>query len=306
MKNLWHILGAGSVGGLFACHLSMAKQQVVLLLREEQSLANFKAVSPKLTEASHSFSPSLSGELANTPGQSINNLLIATKAPQTIEAFTAIQNRLASDCAIVILQNGMGVYEKLAALHPAENIYCALTTEGVYQQQRFQWIHAGRGKTLIGQHQSGAGQKPIETLFNIGLDCQWSDKIAHHQWKKLIINCAINGLTAIHGCSNGELIGNPELHTQMQKLCGEISLACKAIGEHDLAESVYSDAIEVIEATADNYSSTLQDIQQCRKTEIDYINGFFCEQMEALEIDCHLNRKLWKEIKELEFTQGCG
>jgi len=270
--NTWHILGAGSIGGLFACHLSLAKQTVSLVLRDAQSQLLFQQSPAGLRENDGYYQPTLSSELASQDG-SIEKLLIATKAPQTLDAFASIQHRLTTDSIIIILQNGMGIYQQLALLHPPEKLYCALTTEGAYQRQGFQWVHAGRGKTLIGQPQP--------------------------------VNCAINGLSALHNCRNGELITNPSMHSKFQQLCDEISRGYRAMGEPELAESVYKEAASVVESTADNYSSTLQDIQRGNKTEIDYINGYFCELMKSLNFDCQHNQDLWQQVRALEDKLGC-
>ncbi len=304
MINTWHILGAGSIGGLFACHLSLVGQRVSLILKDEQSQLLFEQSPASLSEGDVFHRPALGFELA-AQGGSIDRLLIATKAPQTLEAFVSVQHRLTADCTIVILQNGMGIYEQLALLHPPEIIYCALSTEGVYQQQRFQWVHAGRGETLIGQPQSGAGIEPVQTLFETQLSCQWSDAIKQAQLKKLAVNCAINGLTALHNCRNGELISKPEIHSSFKQLCDEISRGYQTLGEADLAKSVYKDAVKVVDSTADNYSSTQQDIQRGNKTEIDYINGYFCELMQPLGFDCKHNRNLWQQVRALEDKLGC-
>jgi 2-dehydropantoate 2-reductase len=302
--NTWHILGAGSIGGLFACHLSLAKQTVSLVLRDAQSQLLFQQSPAGLRENDGYYQPTLSSELASQDG-SIEKLLIATKAPQTLDAFASIQHRLTTDSIIIILQNGMGIYQQLALLHPPEKLYCALSTEGAYQQQRFQWVHAGRGKTLIGQPQPGAGSEPIQALFKTELSCHWSDAIEQAQLRKLAVNCAINGLSALHNCRNGELITNPSMHSKFQQLCDEISRGYRAMGEPELAESVYKEAASVVESTADNYSSTLQDIQRGNKTEIDYINGYFCELMKSLNFDCQHNQDLWQQVRALEDKLGC-
>lgn len=273
-------------------------------MRDKQTLDLFQQSAISLSEGDRQYRPSLSAELASQ-NNSITKLLIATKAPQTLEAFAAIQHRLRPDSVIVLLQNGMGVYEQLALLHPPEYIYCALSTEGTYQQQRFQWVHAGRGETLLGQIEPGAGIEAIAALFETDMDCQWSDCIQHDQLRKLAVNCAINGLTALHNCRNGELIGNSNIHHSFQQLCDELSRGFQAMGEPELAKTVYRDAARVVESTAGNYSSTLQDIKQHRKTEIDYINGYFCKLMEPLNFDCQHNQNLWKQIRALEDKFEC-
>jgi 2-dehydropantoate 2-reductase len=90
-------------------------------------------------------------------------------------------------------------------------------------------------------------------------------------WLKLAVNCAINPLSALHDCPNGEVperagaIFDPllaELHALLSSEGVSLSLA-------ELRERI----LAVIRATASNSSSMRQDVLAGRRTEIDFILG---------------------------------
>ena len=115
----------------------------------------------------------------------------------------------------------------------------------------------------------------------------------HH---KLCINSAINALTAVHGCRNGELLSNPALGRELDLLCTEISQLCRARGMPEMARSIADDVKEVAAATAANRSSMAQDVAAGRETEIDFINGYLCQIARRAGVAVPFNARLLKQL----------
>ena len=65
---------------------------------------------------------------------------------------------------------------------------------------------------------------------------------------------------------------------------------------------MYQHVVDVIKATAGNYSSMCQDVRQGRQTEIEYINGFICEQGDRLGVPAPMNRALVDAILAMRFS----
>ncbi|MFT7684479.1 MAG: 2-dehydropantoate 2-reductase, partial [Moritella dasanensis] len=129
----------------------------------------------------------------------------------------------------------------------------------------------------------------------------WCDDIRQKLWLKLVINCAINPLTAIHQCKNGEL-ASPALHPQVIKVVQELALVCeKARLPWSYAE-LQAQVDNVIKRTADNYSSMYQDQQFNRQSEIDYITGYVLKVANAYSIPVPTNQALYTQIKQQEIT----
>jgi len=56
--------------------------------------------------------------------------------------------------------------------------------------------------------------------------------------------------------------------------------------------------LDVAEKTAKNTSSMLQDVRAGRATEIDYINGYIVKRGKEQGVDCEINEKLVRLVKE--------
>ena len=82
-------------------------------------------------------------------------------------------------------------------------------------------------------------------------------------------------------------------------LVGEIAAVCVSAGYSDIANGLDNTVQEVIESTAANRSSMLQDVEAGRPTEIDYITGYLLRTAEDLNLDTPANRQIYREIKSL-------
>lgn len=277
----WHVLGAGSLGCLWASRLQLAGHQVRLILRPSR-LAQFRSAGSNilftdLQQQQHRLALHAETACAGLP---IQRLVLACKAYSAAEAITGIRHRLRPGSQIILLQNGIGCQQQVHELLPDHPVLVASTTEGAWLKEAFHCIHAGQGQTLLGRLR---GQEPVPAwlgqLDRSGISCQWHPHIDSVLWRKLAINCLINPSTVIHGCRNGGLLQHLPL---LQQLSAELEQLLLAAGHADAAANLFSAARHVITGTATNTSSMLQDVQHGRRTEISYITGFALQQSIAL------------------------
>ena len=294
----WHILGAGAIGSLMASHLRRAGQPVTLLTRDA-STAKHRGRALRLHQTDtvlHLDIPCLaSNQVSGIPA-----LLITTKAQHCRTALHSVRGRMKAGAPVILLHNGLGVYEQLAELYPGELLFCATTTEAANFQGENELVYAGRGETRIGHPQAGTAPAWFDGLAGAMGDTCWESDIEQSLWRKLVINATINPLTAIHGCSNGEILGNPDYRSQAMAVAGELAELGGARGYCDLAEQIWGLAEAVMRSTAENRSSMLQDIEAGRPTEIDYISGYLCRFARTRRIPCPHNEKLWRTIRVME------
>jgi 2-dehydropantoate 2-reductase len=299
-KN-WYILGAGAIGSLWASHLTLRNIPTRLILRDQQRLNSFTS-QVHITGQTPDATINLTGELAGERDP-IQRLLVTTKSYDTLKAITSVQPRLSNNCLIVLLQNGMGQQQLIADRLPEIAVYAATTTEGVFKQQPNQLFHAGRGETWIGPINDAARQRgsdDLEDLLRLDLTTGYDINIERRLWQKLAINAAINGLTAKYGCKNGALVSNPAYRDEVQQLCQEVEAVARALNQPLFERPLIDQTLQVATATASNYSSMLQDLRNGRHTEIDFINGYICQQAIPLGIDVSSNQALIETILNLQ------
>lgn len=293
MKERWYILGAGSIGNLWACNLITAGYPVTLILRDTTKLSRFNAnKSIRLDEQNYGCEAELPDD-----SSSIQQLIITTKSTDTQTAFNSIKHRLADDAHVVVLQNGMGSQQWITDQLPNAEVAWASTTDGAWLESEFSVVHAGKGITRIGSPDKTPDW--LEQLNDGFLNLQPDPDIATTLWRKLAINCAINPLTAIFDCKNGELVSNPNYLNEMILICNEVEKVTNALSL-DLFDSPLIDhACQVAELTANNFSSMNQDVKHGRITEIDQITGYLCEQAEKLNLTVEINKYYLEKIREL-------
>lgn len=293
----WLVLGTGAMACLWTASLLAAGRSVRMRARMPPAREAYHELIVASQGGEHRFGALLEAREACTP---VARVLVCTKAGAVTEALGALRPRIAGGAAVVLMQNGMGFQDAAAALLPQARVYAALTTEGAWREAPFRVRHAGRGATLIGRWPQGEARDIAHELGAGLLEVRPSGAIGTEAWRKLAVNCAINPLTALHGCANGALLEQPALRREFEALCGEIAAVLTALGHAALAGEVPATARRVARATAANRSSMLQDLAAGRSTEIDWITGFLCAAARRQGVPCPLNETLLAAVHARE------
>lgn len=310
----WHVLGAGAMGCLWACAMAAQARdsthgsaQVSLLLRDQAALAAY----PGQLRCSDLTQPVVMTAQAITDdstglAEPIDNLFVATKAQDTVAAIDSVATMLTPDARIVLLQNGLKVQREVSQQFGAERVFCLSTSHGAWLRAPFDVVHAGDGDTWLGQlmpvteNAVGRQQALLAALPAEQLNIRIDDDISARLWVKLAINCAVNALTVIHDCRNGELLRIPEARQTLTRLCREISELLLAIPEAPAIDDLFARVQQVLTVTSDNISSTLQDVRRGRDTEIDHLNGYLAELAAQHGLPCPVNNAVVQQMRVIE------
>lgn len=298
----WHVLGAGSIGGLWAACLHRAGRAPRLLLKPERLEDYYQASGLRVDDRTFA----IEAEAAENSGPPIARLLICCKSHQTLAALCTIEARLSPDSIIVLAQNGLGIAEQIQARLPDQTLLCASTTQGAYRRGPYEIIPAGTGTTLVGPVYN-PHRKPEEELRALvaslsckGFDVQFEANILPVLWRKLAMNCAINPLTVRYRCRNGELLERTDARADLEQICEEIQQLAAALNRVDWFRGIKEDVVAVARATATNRSSMLQDVEAHRPTEIEAITGYLCQLAAAHNVPMPQNMALLEEIRRLD------
>lgn len=294
----WHVLGAGAIGGLWAIRLRTGGYQVSLI--EHSSFAaphRPLCLMDEGQETCRDFS-------VRPPycHDSLSPLLVTTKAGDTATALIPLLDDMKPGDIVLLLQNGMGVDDWLRQQRPDLCILTGITTDGVFRKSRNHLMLAGKGKTLLG------GETPEEQLIAAQIAYQWSNcratveavpDIRLRRWQKLAINCAINPLTALYHCRNGELEYRADALATMRELCTEVAAIMQAEGLPACGDALFTDACQIARQTAANTSSMLADVIAGRNTEIDFMNGHVVSMALRHGIPVPTNQAIIQAIRAL-------
>lgn len=300
-----NILGAGSLGLLYATRLARMGRSVTLLVRPEK--VSLLSLGVTLRESQGGLAKRQFMRVVSQPNSdmAIHRLIIATKAGQAAEALKTWQASLTEDAEILMLQNGLGSQSQVAELlSPEQTLLAASVTEGAYLEGPAAVMHAGKGKTQLGRW-SGKNKQAadawVSRLTIAGLEAEKVEPIRPVLWHKLAVNAVINPLTAIHRVENGALAGR-DFKPQVEQLVKELLAVFKRLGIPEPEGGLAYRVEQVILATAANRSSMLQDVEAGRATEIDYITGTLLKAAKPFGLKLSEHQKLYEQIKRVEST----
>ena len=285
------ILGCGALGQLWLSRLYQQGHDVQGWLRVPQPFCAVNVIEPEGASFNRNLPTNDPEHLAQS-----ELLLVTLKAWQVSSAVSTLLPKLNPRCAILLLHNGMGTQDEL----PANNqpILQGTTTHAA-RHDGSTIIHVAGGTTHIGPTSPAAQSLShlAEVLHQALPDVAWHNNIASANWRKLAVNCVINPLTALYNCRNGDLQRYPE---QIEALCREVASIMEMEGYHTSCEGLQQYVMEVIQSTADNVSSMLQDIRTQRHTEIDYITGYLLRRARSHGVTLPENARLFELIKRKE------
>lgn len=290
----WHILGLGAIGGLFACRMQAAGIPVAACPSRSLPASNMLPLVLEEKGERTRFDIPVSHD---TP---IERLLLTTKAQQSLAALQQVRARLAHNAVIVVLQNGLGVHDEVCERWPELQIVAGSTTEGANRPTPDHIRHAGNGTTWLGPWRArdeAAAQQVFAEWQALPMQRVYDATIAARLWEKLVMNCAVNPLTALLDCRNGELVAHAETRQVMHAVVSEVCTLMRACGQVAETELLYQKVLAVAERTGTNISSMLQDQRSGRLTEIDYINGYVARQSVTRGLAAPINQWLLDAVQ---------
>jgi 2-dehydropantoate 2-reductase len=286
------IAGTGALATLFAARLSAAGHPITMLGTWENGLRALQENGARLVDA-NSAEYAYPVKATNNPAdcREARFALVLVKSWQTERVAGQLAESLAEDGLALTLQNGMGNRELLARTLGLPRVALGVTTTGA---------------TLLGPGLARAGGEGVismeahprlgaleAALTGAGFNVQVVNDADALVWGKLVINAAINPLTALLRVPNGELLQRPAAHKMMSVLAQEAAAVATAQGIHLPFDDAVRAAEDVARKTASNHSSMFQDIRRGAPTEIDAICGAITRTGEKVGVATPVNRVCW-------------
>ncbi|MFC3033574.1 ketopantoate reductase family protein [Pseudoalteromonas fenneropenaei] len=289
------ILGAGAIGQLFAKALSR-DHQVTVITRKPSTKAWLYEWQTEISTQTIK-----NATFATLVPSSLRFVLVCVKAYQLPEALAQLRPYLHPAASIVISHNGMSDLSAFSAtLTPQHKLYFATTSQGAYLKGPQHVVHRGVGRTWLGAITSAAQSRCplVDACLTSIVDAHWHHNIAQIRWQKLFVNIAINPLTARDQVCNGQLRA-PKYATTVIGLLNEAVHLAALEGYRCVLADALNQAYLVMQQTAANRSSMLQDISLGRQTEITAICGYIVALGKKHHYPTPFNAKLLTEIEAL-------
>lgn len=290
------IVGTGALASFFAARLAAADASVTMLGTWPEGLAALQARGVCLIDpdgAQRCFPVRATADPAIC--RPASHALVLVKSWQTARAAQQLAACLAPDGIALTLQNGWENRETLQAQLGATRVAAGITTLGATLLGPGR-VRAGGAGPITMPHNERL--TPLLDLLRLaGFETRTSTDVDGLLWSKVVINAAINPLTALLQVANGELLARPTARALMAAAAGEATAVGKALGFQLTFEDPVQAAEDVARRTAANHSSMFQDVLRGAPTEIDAICGAVVASGERTGIATPVNRILWQLVR---------
>jgi len=292
------LVGTGALATLFAARLGEAGHSVHMLGTWKQGLQALQDKGARILDADgkeRAYKVHATDDPREVSGAKFAIVLV--KSWQTERAAHQLKLSLADDGHALTLQNGLGNRETLTRDLGTDRVSLGVTTIGATLLAPGLVQTGGEG--IISIERTQALTPLVAALRSSDFNLQIVDDTQSLIWGKLVINAAINPLTALLRVPNGELLARPMVRRMMASLARETAEVAAAEHVHLPFSNPVSAAEDVARKTAKNHSSMFQDVRRGAPTEIDAICGAVTKRAEFHGIDTPYNRTCWQLVRAL-------
>ena len=263
------IIGTGAIGGLYGARLAHGGNRVHFLLHTEYD--HVKAHG--LVVDSHFGDFSLKEPLVyNDTGQMprCDLVIVAAKSTANDALFPLLGPVLKPGCPIVLLQNGMGAEQKLAALYPGHPVFGGMCFVCTYRESPGVIRNTSNGRITFAPYApADAALLPeIAGIFDrAGIETERFDDLSLARWRKLVWNIPYNGMSVIMDCKTDFLVGNPAMRELISCLMCDVIDGARACGH--IIEPGFMDIMVAVTEKMTPYEPSMKlDFLAGRKMEI--------------------------------------
>ncbi len=300
------VMGAGAVGCYFGAMLARAGATVSLIGRPALADA---VTRDGLRFEGVDFNGRVALSATTDPAgvAAARLVLFCVKSADTSAAARAMAPHLSPGAVVLDLQNGVDNVERIQA-HIKNTVVPAVVYVGAEVPAPGVLRHSGRGDLVIGVAGSRKSGDALIAELAAWLTCmkvptRVSDNIEGELWWKLTLNCAYNAVSALGRSRYGPMMAMPHIRQVMSDAVREIIALAEAKGVRIAMPDPVEAVLRFGDAMPNTKSSTAQDIELGRPTEIEYLNGYVVRACDAHGLPAPVNRTLYALVKVLEQGQ---
>jgi len=269
------VVGAGAVGGYFGGLLARAGAPVVMVGRPSFVDAVKKnGLFLDTLQFQESVRVEASTDLDTVRGTEI--VLFSVKTSDNATTARALAPLLAPSAIVLSVQNGVDNVEQIRATAAIEALPAVVyVAASVPEPGRVN--HVGRGDLVIGPR-SERTERVAALFARANVPCRISENIEGELWTKLVWNCALNAVSALGRAKYGQIAASVDAWKVVASAVHEVLAVARAAnvyppGLEDL-KAALAGALMVATQMSEALSSTAQDMNRGKRTEIDSLNGY--------------------------------
>lgn len=299
------VIGIGGVGGYIAGMLAKAYPHVTMVARGARA--------ESIRKNGLVLHSDYKGEIVARPervasvremGQQ-DYIFICVKNYSLEDVCENIRDMVTDDTVIIPVMNGVDPGEKIRSLIGRGTVVDSLIYTvafanadfSISQQDTFTWLCIGIKNADQGQQEKVT--QVAEILKGADIDYKDDGDIEVEIWRKYILNCAFNVMTAFYDNTIGELRRDTVKAQQYETLVWEAASVGRAKGVALTDEHIQEVIHKFRHVHADNATSSLQrDFQICKKqTELETFSGYIVQEAKRLGVSIPLSEEMYQGLK---------
>ncbi len=296
------VIGAGSIGSLFAGHLAQVADVSVLTRRADHAEAlNREGLRVTGRSDLHARVTASADPDAIEP---FDLGIVATKANGLDSAATALEGRF-PDALVMTTLNGLGA-EEVVREHGEWPIVSAVTFMSGTKHSDTEVEYVLDTPTWMGPYED----TPLERVEEVGdlvrqsgLEAEVFPDLRPAQWSKLIFNATVNSVAALTGLRHDHHFADEAEPSDLGHLVRDLVDEGKAVAAAagvDLYEDPWEMNVHATRRGSAHYPSMLEDVEAHRATEIDLITGSLVREAERHGVPVPLHTALYRLVKARE------
>jgi 2-dehydropantoate 2-reductase len=296
------VVGAGSIGSLFAAHLATVADVLVLTRRAEHA----RALNEHGLRVSgrHDFTARVTAASDPRDLPDFELGIVATKATGVAPAAEALSGRFPG-ATIMTVQNGLGAEEIVRAYGEWPLVSGVTFMSGTkHSDTHVEYILDT--PTWLGPYDTTPierVQKIAALLVDAGLKAEALPDLLPAQWSKLIFNATVNGVAALtglphdgHFAAEGDV---GDLGHLVHGLVDEGKRVAAAAGV-ELHDDPWEMNVLATRRGSAHSPSMLEDVEARRPTEVELINGALVREAARVGVEAPLHTAIYQLVRARE------
>ena len=272
MQIRYGIVGTGALGGYYGGMLARSGKDVHFLFRSDHAFVRENGL--RVDSVKGDFHLPQVQAYANTNAMpKCDVILVCIKTTGNADLPKLLGPLLQSDTIVLLLQNGLGVEEDLAAALPGVGIAGGLAFICSQKKGPGHIHHLDYGNLDIGSYNvdnNSVLAQVVEDFNAAGITAELAADLAFARWRKLVWNVPFNGLTVVMNTTTDKLVTHEAMRELVREIMLEVIHGANAVGV-PLRDALVQKMIDYTLGMTPYAPSMKLDYDHRRPMEIEYI-----------------------------------
>jgi len=302
------IIGAGAIGAFYGGVLARAGCEVSVVARSDFGVIAAEGFRIESRIGDLSFRPAQVLRASAEYRGEADYVLVALKLVPGIDRVALLAPALARQSTVVLVQNGIGIEDEIAAAFPEHELlsgvaYAAVSREAPGRVRH----HSQYTRLVLGRYPRGASsaaERLLALLEQGGTHCAWTDDIVGARWQKCAWNTVFNPISALGGgLGTKDILSGDDQVAFVRAAIGEVCAIAAADG-HPLAPDTPEQQIAGTLRMPNYVSSMGQDRLAGRPMETEALIGNAVRIARRLGVDAPRLEALYALLRMAEAKSG--